>query len=355
MATIPDRLWRLSIDTLPKLTIADRIHARGILTYTAMYDLIREAIDRLIMGLPADDWAFDPVSLISGLDNILRDWEPLLGRTLSDTIIAAYMAGASEVARSVPIPYLRSHGWTAPVLPPPHEPIFPMIFAGEPEPLVTFPIIEQAARHLSRKRLMERWQFDALAGEARRNAFSVAGVTRLKTLDGIRETLVESVQRGQTFQEWRKRVPEVVEWTALSPAHQETVWRTNIQSSLSQGKDAVLDHPFIINLFPYEELVVIGDERLCPICGAAAMAGLTDKDGNPTGIFRRNDAVWRNLLKPPLHWSCRCSSLAMTAFMAAERGIPEAIEWERTGQTPLVPAHVVWPDIQLPSGWRTAA
>lgn len=224
-------------------------------------------------------------------------------------------------------------------------------------PLPTFPAeetihlhtIEAAAKALAEKNVLTRQEYDALDAAARTKAFTVAGVDAQETLTKIRDALAENVKEGVGYASFRKKVLEAVdEGTFLSDAHQETVFRTNVQSAFSDGQMSLLSNPLVRSGFPYSAYDSIHDNRVRKEHLALDTLGI---DGS--NIYRTDDPVFQ-MFRPPWDFNCRCSWTPMTVQQAAERGIAEAKEWLSSGLEPAKPAFVSPPPFAPPPGFQRA-
>lgn len=233
-----------------------------------------------------------------------------------------------------------------PIVPPKFTPPSPP--SGAPEG-VHFPTIDEAVRSLAEKNVMTRERYDALDAAARAKAFTVAGVDADATLTKIRDVLAENVKKGADYEAFKDAVLEAVEeGTFLSDAHQETVFRTNVQSAFSDGQMSVLNHPLVRSGFPYSAYDSIHDDRVRNEHRELDKLGI-----GGTNIYRNDDPVFQTF-RPPWSYNCRCSWTPITVRHAAERGIAEAKEWMYTGVEPSPPAFVPMPDFQPPPGFQRA-
>jgi SPP1 gp7 family putative phage head morphogenesis protein len=222
--------------------------------------------------------------------------------------------------------------------------------APAPEPVIRFPIIEKAARNLAERNVMTRTDFDRLDAEARQRAFTVARVNSLETLQQIRDKLAKQVAEGGaggTLHAFKRDMQPVIQEAgpALSKAHIENVYRTNIASAYSSGQKAVIDAPVIRSLFPYVLWTATHDNRTRADHLAMETAGI---DG--TAIFRADDPLLRKVW-PPAGYNCRCHVIMLTLRDAARRGLKEAIAWLETGKPPAMPSWVQSVPIKLPRNW----
>ena len=207
------------------------------------------------------------------------------------------------------------------------------------------PIVEHAVAELRSRRLVRYEDLQAMGTTARLQALSAAGVVRRDSLGTLQKLLVKQIEMGPDLPKFRKEVSEVMgDDVFLSPRHLETTFRDAVQSAWSGGMDRLLSNPIVGDAFPYEETLPIRDDRLTTLCSVVSRSGI---DG--TAIFRRDDPTWQRLL-PPRHFNCRCGRNVLLLSDAADRGIREAQEWQRTGKPPEKPAWVPMPEIAMKEG-----
>lgn len=236
--------------------------------------------------------------------------------------------------------------------PPPPPPPTASTSPGEGRgPILRLPIVEAAQRDLEQRQVLPREDFDRLSEVARRSAFTVARVQSLDALERIRIALAADVNQGGTLREFRDQVEQVLGESLLTPAHIETVYRTNVGAAYTQGLMEVLQHPLVSDEFPYLEYTATHDSRTREEHLAMETLGI---DG--TAVYRRDDPVMRRFL-PPWDYNCRCAVVPLSIEDAARRGVNEAREWLQTGIPPARPAWVQHPPFDPPanfagpSGW----
>lgn len=262
-----------------------------------------------------------------------------LVRLLTNSQLAAVLEGAREVAGRVPA--IEEDVAKLGKSPPPSFPV---------EDTVHLPTIEEAARSLAERNVLTRAGYDELDAAARAKAFTVAGVDSQEALGKIRDVMSDNISRGADYESFRKQVLEAVdEGTFLSPAHQETVFRTNVQTAFSDGQMTVLQNPLIRSGFPYAAYDSIHDDRARHDHNALDKAGIQG-----TNIYRADDPVFQ-MFRPPWDYNCRCSWTPLTVRQAAERGVEEARRWLESGVEPADPAHVPMPPFAPPEGFQRAA
>jgi len=320
-----------------------RTKLADLLTTTQLASLLEGAreVAKNIPTVPAFPGAVPPPATL----------EPIKAVELLDRLEALPIAERDSAVYALPADQqafvkqglaARRHGGIVP--PGPFTPRPPASGSAEP---VHFPIIDEAARSLADRNVMTRAQFDALDNAARAKAFTVANVESTETLAKIRDALAENVADGTDLQAFREKVLSVVdEGTFLSPAHLETVFRTNVQTAFSDGQMTVLQHPFVRSGFPYAAYEAIDDDRVRHNHLALMTCGIQG-----TNIYRIDDPVFLTF-RPPWDFCDRCSWIPMTVRMAASKGISEAVEWLRTGVEPADRAFVPMPPFRPPAGFQ---
>jgi len=120
--------------------------------------------------------------------------------------------------------------------------------------------------------------YGELQGLARQHAFSIAGITALDQLEQVRDSLATGLQRGVSFNKWKK---EILQNGVLDlPAHRlDNIFRTNIQNNYNRGRWEKLQST--VNARPYLMYDAINDSRVRP--AHAAMDGI---------IRRADDSFW---------------------------------------------------------------
>lgn len=312
--------------------------AQGVLdrALRAAKNLTSEARADLESALSAGPSASGPAIL-----TFIDKYRVQLARLLTTTQLAAVLEGAREVAGKVPQLDRDASAVEALVGKIP-QPSFP-VSRDDPH----FPTIDEAARSLAKKNVLSRPGYDTLDAAARAKAFTVAGVDATETLTKIRDVMADNVEKGADYATFRKEVLDAVdEGTFLSPGHVENIFRTNVQTAFSDGQASVLSNPLVRSAFPYVARDAIHDDRVRHNHLALEKLGIQG-----TNVYRVDDPVWQ-LFRAPWDYNDRCSDTFMTVQQAAEAGIEEAREWERTGIEPADPAFVAMPPFQPPPGFQ---
>ncbi len=267
-------------------------------------------------------------------------------------MLSAWIGGAARVTRGLPtvgrVETERPFGLPPP---PPLPPLAPPPGPGDGGPVVRLPIVEAAQRDLAARNVMDADDFGRLEQDARRSAFTVARVSSLEAIERIQAALVHDIHEGGTLREFRARVEQALGESMLSPAHIETVYRTNVGAAYTQGLTEILEHPLVGDEFPYLEYHAVHDSRARKEHREMESLGM-----NGTNVYRRDDPVMRKFL-PPWDWNCRCAVVPIGIEDAAAKGVKEAQEWLATGFPPVMPDWVPAPPFEPspsfagPAGW----
>ncbi len=270
----------MTLFSAPENRILDAILSEGLgAGRTIAEEIIRDVKREARKGLA-------PPELMLRVRRVLLRYEPLLSRTLSDTLLASWLAGATEIPREPVYPVLA-------YLPPPNVPDAPIAAFGEGESPVSFPILEKAAKDLLERRVLLKSEFSALTQDAKRAAFTVARVGTLDALEKVQAALAEGVGKGGSLRTFANAIGDVVESSSLSPAHVENVFRTNTAAANSAGLLNTLSDPIVQDEFPYLAYYATHDGRTRPEHLALEKLGLSG-----TNIYRIDDPIWQEFMPP---------------------------------------------------------
>ena len=223
---------------------------------------------------------------------------------------------------------------TPPDEPPRKPPLIPGPFGDDAPEGLRFPIIEEGARRLLETNVLTREQFDDATEAAQQRAFTVAGDIELDTIQRVRDTLAENIEKGTSLEGFRDELDDELRRSFMGPAHLETVYRTNTQAAFRDGRQTLIVNPIIAAAFPYQAYFPIQDDRVRDSHSRLERIGL---DG--TNIYRLDDPFW-DYFTPPIHFNCRCAVNLMTLDAAAEAGVKEAQLWLASGRPPERPEWV---------------
>ena len=326
-----------------QLSIPDALLRRGLPAAISIVERIRQQVVALARRAPKRS----PEALIQAARKVVAAHEPLMARTMRDSLLLAWLSAARRSADDV--------GATAVVATAPQQPPFSPVppkgkgDGGSPmgEPVVRFPQIDAAARDLQRRGFFDKAAFEQLDQDARRTAFTVARVQSLDAMRRIRDAIQDDVTQGGTLAQFQERIAADVAG-ALSPSQTEAIYRTHVAQAMATGQRAVLDLPLVGDQFPYVLFTAVHDSRT-----RTDHIALERWGQNGTAVYRRDDPIW-DVLWPPMGWNCRCHALVLDLESAAAHGSREARKWLKTGVPPTSPIFARTPyPVKLPKNWPT--
>ncbi len=377
-----------AIDRLPVHEAQDVLETAQAGAFAVSAEVRREALAAL-RRLAARDLSprrllFD---FIGEFRKILERYEPILARTVTQSQIAAYLKAGLDVLKALPekspdpaVNALISAANEPPEGPPPvlRVPAEP----GEPKPPVRFPIIEEAAYDLQRRRVMTASEFYGLNAQERLAGFTVSRIASLDAIEKIEQHLMEAVVDGDDTRTFVAKVEESLDGSGLSPSHLEQVLRNGVLGGYARGLKALLANDFVGRAFPFVRRYETRDSRLTPLCQRLSSGGLaTSKQRTSWGLvaeghlagrplivggrkyytgqpvpnavyeamtpeqraevnragsqwYWRGDKFWQEHAGPQSHFGCRCSATAATIEQAARAGVIVAQRWLETGVQP---------------------
>lgn len=300
---------------------------------------VRAALLRL-----AERYYREPLRFLAEARRLVSAAEPQLAEHLRAGQLLGFLKSAQATIRAAGVP-LRTgvtpqadeHGRIASIPLPAASP------NAYPSPVLVN--VALGANWLQTRIPFEKAEFDQLDEQAKRVAFTAAGVVGEETVRKLRDHLARAVERGQTLAEFRTVAAEALKTTTLTPASLETLYRTHVGRAQTAGKMRVLTHPLVADQFPYLLYSAIHDSRVRVEHKMMETLGL-----NGTAVYRVDDPIWSEFL-PPWAWNCRCEIIPIDKETAAEYGVVEALEWVRTGEPPGVPHWVDHPPFFPPDGW----
>lgn len=272
--------------------------------------------------------------------DIIGQSSRLTGRALAD---AAFAAEAGSAALIVSLAGEMSDIGSPPAIPPAQ-----FIAESGGEPLVRFPVIDEAVRTLQESNVMPASEFYAIARDARDQAFTISDSIAEADLERVRQLLEENVAAKTDRQAFVREARERVETLTISDAHLEQVFRNNVNDHYSEGVERVLRQPLVEDQFPYRAYYAIRDDRVRDEHLQLEQLGIQG-----TNVYHRLDPVWE-MFRPPWDWNCRCGFTPLSVRQAARKGIREAQQWLDTG---IEPEHefVPMPKFEPSPSWQRRA
>lgn len=207
------------------------------------------------------------------------------------------------------------------------------------------PVAEKAVEAVKQWNVVKRDDFDQLADAQRSRAWTITGINSQKALEKIRQSVATLPDTGASRIQWYHTVKQEFDKSALGPARAELVYRVASTRMWAEGAAKTVSNPVITNLLPYVKVYTINDSRRTIACRMMSRNGI-----NGSAIYRKDDPAYIHN-RTPRHYNCRCHDSYMTVAQAARAGVPEAIEWQKTGKPPEKPYFVPYFEVPMPPGW----
>jgi phage gp29-like protein len=151
------------------------------------------------------------------------------------------------------------------------------------------------------KKIMTRRAFDRLRAEAKRQAFTIAGLARKAMLDVAHAELTKSISDGTDLRSFAKALASrfaSAGWLRLKPSHVELVFRNATMGAYATGRDQQMRQPEVLAARPYWQILGVNDDRT-----RATHAHAHRK------VLLASDPFWT---RAPLPWghNCRCRKIS---------------------------------------------
>lgn len=195
-------------------------------------------------------------------------------------------------------------------------------------PVSTDPQDSDALKWFLEKVPVTKDVWDAMSQEARRKAFTVAGVTKADLLTQVHEAIAKAIKEGTGLAQFKKdvRAKLLSAWgeQVANPAWRiETISRTNVQNAYSAGRWKQMTHPTIRKVRPYMMFDAVMDNRVSHICEKLDGTVLPTEEWEKRGLV------------PPLHFNCRSALRSLRKSQAEKQ--------DKFGEEP--------PDVQAQDGF----
>jgi SPP1 gp7 family putative phage head morphogenesis protein len=159
----------------------------------------------------------------------------------------------------------------------------------------------EAVKHFASQKVVTKRAFERLAADAKRRAFTVAGLARKEMLNTAHDELTKALEAGDDLRTFSKALGarfESAGWTALNPSHVETVFRNATMKAYDAGRTEQMTQPAVLAARPFWQCMGVKDDRTRPTHAAA--------HGK---VLAATDAFWS---RSPLPWghNCRCRKVS---------------------------------------------
>jgi SPP1 gp7 family putative phage head morphogenesis protein len=171
--------------------------------------------------------------------------------------------------------------------------------ADPPRDFATRPF-DEAVRDFARRQVLPRPEFQRLSAEARRRAFTVAGLARDEMLSVVQAEITRALTDGDDLRRFRTRLTERFDdagWTRLNSSHVELVFRNATMSAYSSGRIVQMKQPATLALRPFWQVLGVDDSRT-----RSSHRALHGK------VFAANSGP-----RPPFGHNCRCRLVSRSA------------------------------------------
>ncbi|MBD5608248.1 MAG: minor capsid protein [Desulfovibrio sp.] len=132
-----------------------------------------------------------------------------------------------------------------------------------------------------------------LSEAARSRAFYVTGLLQQDLVNKVSNALRQALENGETFEDFRKRIPEIIKNQGWKDYRVETIFRTNMQTAYAAGRYAKMTA--VKKTRPYWQYIAIMDKRTRP-----SHAVLHER------IYPADHEFWESNY-PPNGFRCRCA------------------------------------------------
>lgn len=146
-----------------------------------------------------------------------------------------------------------------------------------------------------------------LEGEARKQGFTIAGITNERMLEVAQRELARQVRLGADLRTFNKFVAESLVnagFVPANPSHVETIFRTNVMTAYNGGRAAQMQQPIVLRTRPFWQVLTVTDSRQRRTHGAVNRK-----------VFRADDPAWLKAY-PPFGFNCRCRVRSLPASYA---------------------------------------
>lgn len=174
---------------------------------------------------------------------------------------------------------------------------------------------QDAIDYLKAKGFKIGWDWHETLNEAHSRAFTVAKVARIDLLQDIRKSLIDAMQQGQGFEQWKANITPTLQqkgwWgkqTVVNPAGMEqpvqlgsprrlkTIFDTNMHKSLAAGR--------------YKAMMATVETRPIWVWVHISISNPRKIHLARNGEARRYDDPFWLYAYPPTEWGCKCKVIA---------------------------------------------
>lgn len=189
----------------------------------------------------------------------------------------------------------------------------------DPE-ILAEPVAPEAAIEFWKQRAKLTWEeAKGLADGAKARAFYVTGLYRQDLVNLVSDALQKALEDGETLDDFKKRIADVITKQGWKDYRVETIFRTNMQSAYAAGRYRKMQA--VKQSRPYWQYLAIMDKRTRP-----SHAILHGK------VYPADHEFWQTNY-PPNGFRCRCGVATLSERqvkaqnLTVEEKMPEASVW----------------------------
>lgn len=151
-------------------------------------------------------------------------------------------------------------------------------------------VFQEAVDSFLAKEILPKKAFDKLEGAAKRAAFTIATLATKEMLQTSFDALATAIRDGRSLRSFRKDLNARFDsngWTRLDGAHVENVFRTNVMTAYSDGRQKQMTQPAVLKARPYWQIFGANDSRTRATHAAAHRK-----------VVAANDPAWKKARTP---------------------------------------------------------
>lgn len=146
---------------------------------------------------------------------------------------------------------------------------------------------------------LTRAAFDKLKADAKRRAFTVAGLANKRMVQSVQKELAKQIRAGADLRDFQRFAEERLKsagWVPSSASHVETIFRTNVVNAYSSGRYRQMTEPDVLARRPLWQILTVNDGPPRQRVTHRALHGL---------VLKADDPFWKKAY-PPFGYNCRC-------------------------------------------------
>lgn len=175
----------------------------------------------------------------------------------------------------------------------------------------------QAAKKFAKKASLSSEAFDSLSNEARRQAFRIAGVHKVRLVQRARDVVHRAIRDGWGMDRVQRELLSLFDTKGIPPPalyRLRFVFQQNSQQAYNDARREALDEPEMGKMFPYRQYMTVGN-------GTPGVRGVRPTHAALHGlVFKWDDPFWDSHT-PPWEYGCRCFFHGLTKKQVRRMGV----------------------------------